>query len=275
MVGTVLDALTPLQAALATLLDAPALLTLGHAVGSHWRARLLDPVTTIPLVLLHMLPGTTAWSHRPPLAVRRWTAAALCPARARGPLGVWQQWLRRTAAVCEQTPHDEGRGRGPRTCLVDGTGGSRPDTPALHEACGPPGGQRPGCGFPVAHLLALLQAGTGFLREVLAAPGHTHERAQVACLHPALCPAAGLVGERACCSCAPLAFLRQQGLHAVLRVPQRHMGDCTPSRPPTTPQPRAAQQGLARSRWLRQLGVMDPRVAWVKPVRPPVPPQRG
>jgi hypothetical protein len=49
--------------------------------------------------------------------------------------------------------------------------------------------------------------------------------------------------------------------------------DFTPSRPHTTPKPRAAQQGLPRSRWLRQLGVTDQLVEWVKPVRPPVPPQ--
>jgi Transposase DDE domain len=38
------------------------------------------------------------------------------------------------------------------------------------------------------------------------------------------------------------------------------------------PHPQAAQKGLPRSRWLRQLGVTDQLVAWGKPVRPPVPP---
>lgn len=56
---------------------------------------------------------------------------------------------------------------------------------------------------------------------------------------------------------------------------QKQMVDCTPSRPPTTPKPQAAQQGVPRSRWLRPLGVTDQRVAWVKPVRPPGHPPEG
>jgi len=36
-----------------------------------------------------------------------------------------------------------------------------PDTPALRAAFGVPSGQQVGCGFPVAHLLALFSAATG------------------------------------------------------------------------------------------------------------------
>jgi hypothetical protein len=39
------------------------------------------------------------------------------------------------------------------------------DTSELLEEFGQPGNQRPGCGFPVAHLLVLFHAGTGLLRE--------------------------------------------------------------------------------------------------------------
>jgi hypothetical protein len=147
-----------------------------------------------------------------------------------------------------------------------------PDTPALQEACGQPSGQRPGCGCPVAHLLALFHAGTGFLLEVLAAPWHTHDMAEGATLHAARRPRDGLVGDRAFCSFAHLALLRQQGFHAVFRVHQRQMVDCTPARPHTASKPPTAPKGLPRSRWLRQLGVTDQLVEWVKPVRPPVHP---
>ena len=146
------------------------------------------------------------------------------------------------------------------------------DAPELQEAFGQPSGQRPGWGFPVAHPLALFHAGTGFLLEVLAAPWHTHDMAEVATLHATLRPEDVLVGERAFCSFAHLALLRRQGLHAIFRVQQRQMVDFTPSRPHTTPKPPAAQKGLPRSRWLRQLGLTDQLVEWVKPVRPPVHP---
>jgi Transposase DDE domain len=153
---------------------------------------------------------------------------------------------------------------------VDGSSFSLPDTPELQEYFGQPRGQRPGCGFPVAHLLALFQAGTGFLLEVLAAPWQTHDMAQVAALHEALRPGDVLVGDRAFCSCAHVALLRHQGLQALFRVHQKQMVDFTPFRPHTTPKSLAAQQGVPRARWLRQLGVMDQLVEWVNPVRPPV-----
>jgi hypothetical protein len=124
----------------------------------------------------------------------------------------------------------------------------------------------------VAHLRTRFHAGTGFLLEVLAAPWHTHDMAQVTSVPAPLRPGDVRVGDRAFCSCVHLALLRHQGFHAVFRVHQTQLVDFTPSRPHTAPTPQTAQQGLPRSRWLRQLGVTDPLVAWVKPVRPPVHP---
>jgi hypothetical protein len=272
MIGTVPEALKHIKADLAQVLDAPTILALCREVGYQWRPRLLDPVTTVHLFVLQILPRNTACSHLPHLAGQRFTASAFCQARTRLPLVVWQHLLRRTSASCEQTTHEEGRWRGPRTFLVDGSSVSMPDTPELQEHFGQPRGQRPGCGFPVAHILALFHAGTGFLLEVLAAPWHTHDMAQVASLHPTLRPGDVLVGDRAFCSFAHLALLRHQSLHAVFRVHQKQIVDFTPARPHTPPKPQAAQKGRPRSRWLRQLGVTDQLVEWLKPVRPPVHP---
>src|SRR6266446_5378754 len=272
MIGTVTAVLKHIKADLGQVLDAPTILALCHEAGYPWRPRLLDPVTTVHLFILQILHGNTACSHLPHLAGQRFTASAYCQARTRLPLVVWQQLLRRTSAVCAQTTHDEGRWRGHRTFLVDGSSFSMPDTPELQESFGQPSGQRPGCGFPVAHLLALFHAGTGFLLEVLTAPWHTHDMAQVASLHATLRPGDVLVGDRAFCSFAHLALLRQQGLHAVFRVDQRQIVDFTPARPHTAPKPQTAQKGLPRSRWLRQLGGTDQLVEWVKPVRLPTHP---
>jgi hypothetical protein len=96
--------------------------------------------------------------------------------------------------------------------------------------------------------------------------------AQVATLHATLRLGDVLVGDRAFCSFAHLALLGHQGLHAVFRVHQKQLVDCTPSRPHTPPKPQATQKGLPRSRWLRQLGGTDQRVEWAKPVRLPVHP---
>jgi hypothetical protein len=272
MIGTVTAVLKYIKADLAQILDAPTILALCRAAGYQWRPRVLDPVTTVHLFLLQILHGNTACSHLPHLAGQRFTASAFCQARTRLPRTVFQQLLRRTTASLDQTTQDEGRWRGHRTFLVDGSSFSMPDTPELQEHFGQPGGQRPGCGFPVAHLLALFHAGTGFLMEVVVDPWHTHDMARVTALHPTLRPGDVLVGDRAFCSFAHLALLRQQHLHALFRVHQKQIVDFTPARPHTTPKPQAAQKGRPRSRWLCQLGGTDQLVEWVKPVRPPLHP---
>ena len=50
---------------------------------------------------------------------------------------------------------------GHRVLLIDGSSFSMPDVAALQAYFGQPGNQAKGCGFPVAHILALFHAGTG------------------------------------------------------------------------------------------------------------------
>ena len=69
-----------------------------------------------------------------------------------------------------------------------------PDTPELQKEFGQPGNQRPGCGFPVAHLLVLFHAGTGLLREILTSPLRTHDMSQAVQLHPRWRPATSAWG---------------------------------------------------------------------------------
>jgi hypothetical protein len=92
--------------------------------------------------------------------------------------------LERFGSAVQQSALDEGRWHGHRTFLVDGSGCSMPDTPALQEAFGQPTEPRPGCGFPVARLLGLFHAGTGVLLKLVVAPLLTHDLAQVQQVHP-------------------------------------------------------------------------------------------
>ena len=141
------------------------------------------------------------------------------------------------------------------------------DIPALQDGFGQSTVQRPGCGFPVAHLLGLFHAGTGVLLTRAVAPLLTHDLAQVQAVHPALRPGDVLVADRGLCSYAHLALLVQAGLHAVLRVGGRQIMDFTPGRPFVTPSMRRtpAVTGVPRSRWHKALGVQDQLVAWLKP----------
>jgi hypothetical protein len=175
--------------------------------------------------------------------------------------------LERFGSAVQRAAVDDGRWHGHRTFLVDGSGCSMPDTPALQDAFGQSTEQRPGCGFPVAHLLGLFHAGTGVLLKLVVAPLLTHDLAQVQAIHPALHPGDVLVADRGLCSYAHLALLVRAGVHAVLRVGARQIVDVTPGRPFVRPRVRrtSAVTGGPRSRWLTALGVHDQLVAWLKP----------
>jgi hypothetical protein len=239
-----------------------------EAVGyTAWRDRVLTPVITVQVFLLQILHGNTACRHLPHLAGLYFSASAYCQARAKLPIRVLAQLLERLGHSAQSPISEEGRWHGHRTFFVDGSGCSMPDTPVLQEEFGQPPEQRPGCGFPVARLLALFHAGTGLLTQLVSAPLLTHDLALVHKVHPALAPGDVLVADRGLCSYAHIALLVQQGMHAVFRVGARQIVDFTPHRPFVMPATRrsAAIKGVPRSRWLRAFSTDDQLVEWFKP----------
>ena len=82
-----------------------------------------------------------------------------------------------------------------------------PDTPELQEHFGQPGNQSQGCGFPVAHWLAMMHYGTGMVVRMLTAPLRTRAIARRGTT--GLQPGDVLVGDRGFCSCVHLALLFQ------------------------------------------------------------------
>jgi hypothetical protein len=263
------DALRQIRDDLATLLEPESLRQLCRDCGHRWRERVLGPVTTIHLFVLQVLHGNTACAHLPHLAGTAFTDSAYCQARARLPLTVLQALLRRLVEACEPLTDTVGLWHGHRTWLVDGTGVSMPDTPALQQAFGQPTNQAPGCGFPVARVLALFHAGTGLLQHLITAPLCSHEMSRVGLLHPELRAGDVLVGDRAFGTFAHLALLVARGIHGVFRMSQRRIVDFTPDRPrpPRWNTPRLS--GRARSRWVRSLGPTDQVVEWYRPYVPP------
>src|SRR5215475_881031 len=164
MIPRITTVLTRLKTEWAAQLQPDAILAACQEAGyTSWRDRVLTPVTTIQLFMLQILHGNTACSHLPHLSGLRFTVAADCQARTRLPLRVFDLLLERFSRAVQQSAVDDGRWQGHRTFLVDGSGCSMPETPALQDAFGQPNVQQPGCGFPVARLLELLHAGTGVL----------------------------------------------------------------------------------------------------------------
>lgn len=236
-----------------------------------WRERTLDPVTTIQLFFVQILHGNTACTHLRHLTKLNVTACAYCQARMKLPLAVFEQLLRSVSNALQREPLNEGRWLGHRTFWADGTSCSMPDTPALQDHFGQSGKQLPGCGFPIAHLLALFHAGTGMVVQLLAAPLRTHDLSRVVELHPELRPGDILVADRGFCSYPHLALLVQAGVHAVFRLHQKHIVDFTPGRPHVEPGTggRKGHKGQPRSGWLQQLGEYDQLVHWLKPLAGP------
>jgi hypothetical protein len=268
MVASVTAVLKRVKMDWATQLQPEAIIAACEEAGyTSWRDRLLTPVTTVQLFLWQILHGNTACSHLPHLSGLRFTAAAYGQARARLLLRCFDLLLERFARAVQPCFSNESRWHGPRTFVVDGSGCSRPDTPALQDAFGQPTEQRPGCGVPVARLLGLFHAGTGVLLTRVVAPLLTHDLAQVQAVHPSLQAGDVLVADRGLCSYAHVALLAQAGVHAVRRVGARQLVACTSGRPLVMPGVRRtpAVKGIPRSRWLKAAGVHDPRVTWLQP----------
>jgi hypothetical protein len=236
---------------------------LGHA----FRRRLLDPVVLIHSFLLQILHGNVACSALPHLTGRLFSAAAYVRARARLPLALFWELLRRVVAGLWDERDTTGLWRGHRTWLMDGSSLSMPDQAPLQECFGQPGNQRPGCGFPVAHILALFHAGTGLLQRVIAAPLRTHDMAHAAVMHPDMSAGDILVADRGFASYAHLALLFLRNLHAVFRCHQRQIVSFRSGRRHTGQ--RRSHAGMPRSRWLRRLGRHDQLVEYIKPTSQP------
>jgi len=236
------------------------------AVGHVWRNRVLDPVTTVHLFVLQILHGNTACAHVPRLGDVRASGEAYGQARARLPLVVFERLLRGLVDRLRGPTLDDGRWRGHRTFLADGSSLSMPDTPALQEHFGQPGMQKTGCGFPIMHVLALFHATTGLLLRVVASPLRTHDMSQIGLLHPELAAGDVLVGDRAFCSFAHLALLKARQIFGVFRVHQQQIVDFRPRRKAASAGSRKrGEKGRPSSRWLMRLARHDQLVVYDKP----------
>jgi hypothetical protein len=189
-----------------------------------YRKRLLTPMVTTYLALTRAMHSASmsALRHVSGFDV---SAQAYCDGIGRLPVEYFARLQRAVAQECRPPNRPTGRWNGRRLFLIDGTAFSMPDTPELQEAFGQHPAQKPGCGFPIAHLLIQFDADTGVALRTIASTWRTHDLAHAARTHDALKPGDVLVGDRAFGSFAHMALLRQRGLHGVFRVHQRRLTD--------------------------------------------------
>lgn len=197
--------------------------------GYRWRARKLGPVETISLFLLQILLENTSCPHVVRLGGREFTDTAYCQARSRLPLAVFLELVEQVAAAVRGASEDS-RWRGHRVWVIDGSSVSMPDEPELKAHFGQPSGQRPGCGFPVAKMLAMFHVGTGMLLRMTLTAFGAHDMAGAAGISKDLEAGDVVLGDRGFCSYAHLAILLGRGVFGVFRMHQKQNVDFTPGR---------------------------------------------
>ncbi len=175
--------------------------------------------------------------------------AAYCRARAKLPALVIRRLANRLADRLEEAAqpwHWKQR----VVQLVDGTTVSMPDTPANQERYPQPRTQRPGVGFPVLRLVALLSLATAAVHDIAIGPYKGKETGETALFRSLLDDlSAGeiVLADRYYCSYFMIALLMARGIDVVFRLHQQRAYDF--------------RRG-------RRLGHGDHVVVWHKPAKP-------
>jgi hypothetical protein len=254
-------------------LSAEFIVTVCQTLGYVWRDRQLGPVATIQGFLLQILQGNTGCSEVPRLLGKAVSGEAYGQAGNCLPPELFQQLLKDLCARLQGYLSDTDKWLGHRVWVVDGSSCSMPDVPALQQAFGQPPGQAPGCGFPVAHLMALFHFQTGMLQRIVAAPMRTHDQTQARRMHDEFSPGDVVLADRGFCSFWHLAQLSQAGVHAVFRIHQAQIVSFRKGRmhvPPSPPFPERRDLRFGHSCQPPNLGrlgklppgVLDQRGRW-------------
>ena len=221
-----------------------------------WRDRFWTPLRTLWAFLLQVLHEGSSCREAVALALGGQAAAgslpprsadpsAYCQARRRLPLAVLRAGVRQVGQRLRDEVGSAITWCGRRVWLVDGTSCSMPDTPDLQAAFGQPGGQAPGCGFPVAKVVALFCWASGAVLEVAIGPLRMSELRLWRDLWGVLSPGEIVLGDRFYCTFYDLVGVMRRGCDALFRLHQARPADL--------------RQG-------RRLGRNDRLVTWRRPM---------
>lgn len=173
-----------------------------------------------------------------------------CKARQRLPEGLVWRLLREVGQHLTQNSPAHWNFRGRIVKIVDGTTVSMPDTVANQARYPQSAEQKPGLGFPIARVVALLSYGSGALSDAALGPCKGKETGEHALLRerlPRLAADEVLVGDHYYGTYFLLAHLKERGIDGIF-----------------------GKHGARKSdfRTGRRLGPKDHVVIWKKPKRP-------
>jgi len=250
------------------LLDPHVIHALCETHGHAWRPGPLDPAATLGLMLRQVAEGNVAGNQVVRMAGGTFSESAWCQARQRLPLEVLQGIGLNLAAGVRESAGVAGARRwlGRRVRLMDATNFSMPDTPELRGYFGDVPGQKPGCGFPMAHCLMVFGKEGGELAYWDASPYKTGDLHHTPLAHEqAIQPGDVLLGDDAFSAYVHLAMLRTCGADGVFPTHHARLVDFTPHRVGGPDAPK----GSPGSRWIESLGKDDQLVEYFKPARRP------
>ena len=216
--------------------DPQSVETACREVGYHWRERFWTPLQTAWTFLWQVLHVGSSCRDAVAMALAEMAAAgrrrlpsaeptAYCQARRRLPMEVLSGSVRQLGRRLREEVSQTLTWCGRRVWLVDGTSCSMPDTADLQAAFGQPAGQAPGCGFPVATIVALVCWASGAVVEAVVGPVWMSELRLWRELWPALSPREIVVADRFYCSFYDIVGVLRRQCDAVFRLHQRRPDD--------------------------------------------------
>jgi hypothetical protein len=246
--------------ALGAVLSAEVLGTLVEEEVGRFRERVYPPLTTLGLFIGQALSPDGACQdavarHLSERTARGQAGCSLnsgpyCKARQRLPLGLISRLGASVGEEVERASPTDWKWRGRSIKLMDGTTISMPDTEENQAVYPQSGVQKPGLGFPLAMLVALISLSTGAVLRWALGPcrgKHTGEQALFRTLMPQLAPGDVILADRYHCNYFTAALLVERGVDLVTRQHQRRITDF--------------RRG-------KRLGRRDHLVDWVRPQRP-------
>lgn len=206
--------------------------------GYHWRKRQWPPLRTLWTFLLQVLH--VGYSCRAAVALALMgrlvsgddeaekaspDPSAYAQARCALPLAIFRQAVAAVAESLRRLTEGKGLWHGKRVWLVDGSAVTLPDTAELRKVFGTPAGQRPGCGFPKARIVALFCWATGGIQKLAVGPWRRSELRLWRSLHRYLGPGELVLADRLFCTFSDIAWLVRRGCDGIFRLHQSRSQD--------------------------------------------------
>ncbi len=225
-----------------------------------WKDRIYTPLITLWVFLGQVLNA----DHSCRAAVARLIAhrvsqgqsscspetGAYCQARKRLPEAFFSAVARQTGRALDTNADSKWLWRGRRVYTYDGSTVSMPDTPKNQEAYPQPAAQKPGLGFPLARIAAVVSLSCGAVLDLgicrYAGKGQS-ELGMLRTLWDMFLPGDVMLADRFMCSWTEMVMLKQRAIDCVCRLNSNRRADF--------------RRG-------KRLGKGDHIVKWLKPTKP-------